>query len=93
MLSLYGFSDKEKADFIEYWKEKLDKNTDYAFYPQTSKQLDKIMPLFITPAPQKVFRIWFYIKPLTSSGVKPVGQIVKFGREGYYAVEWGGIFR
>jgi hypothetical protein len=93
LLDLYHFSAREKYDFIEYWTGMLDEGLSYTFYPQYNECIDRIMPVIITPKPDHIFRIWFYIVPIDSEHnqevIKP--HIVVPEREGYYAIEWGGI--
>lgn len=92
MLGPYGFNEKENAEFIEYWASHLIENVDYAFYPQETGAVDRVMPLYVSPKPDEVSRIWFYAEPLVSVP----GQVTspeKIVREGFYVVEWGVVIR
>jgi len=98
VLDKYGFNQKEKHDFLEYWMEKLDEETDYIFFPQENKKVDMIMPLVLSIVPDKVFRIWFYMVP--AALIEKQNQYVeepviteKIRREGFSLTEWGGILK
>jgi hypothetical protein len=92
MLGKYGFNEKETREFIEYWSQHLTEDVDYAFYPQETGAVDRVMPLSISPEPDHVMRIWFYASPL-STIPKPVVSPERIIREGFYVVEWGVMIR
>jgi hypothetical protein len=48
------------------------------------------MPLYISPEPDHVSRIWFYAEPLVTAP-EPVTSLERIVREGFYVVEWGVI--
>lgn len=88
MLGQYGFNEKESVEFIEYWSENLAENGDYVFYPQETVAVDRVMPLFVSPGPDHVSRIWFYAAPLVFAP-DPVTSPEKIVRDGFHVVEWG----
>lgn len=90
ILDIYGFNEKETADFIEYWTLHLEKDTDYTFYPQENDILDILMPVVSYPKEDISRRIWFYILPFDPD-VKIPKNPEKITREGYSIIEWGGI--
>jgi hypothetical protein len=65
---------------------------DFVFYPQETGAVDRVMPLYISPEPDHVMRIWFYAEPLVSAP-EPVKSPEKIIREGFYVVEWGVMIR
>lgn len=91
VVTAYGFNDREKKDFIEYWSKVLNDGRDYYAYPQTTKIVDNIMPLDIKPAPGNVFRIWFYFAPKDGKSVPAKPYAEKIVRGDYTVVEWGGL--
>jgi hypothetical protein len=91
VLDLYGFNEKEKQDFLDYWTDKLEEDVDYIFLPQENNEVDIIMPLIISEAPDKIYRIWFYILPDDGSDIKEPSDISVISRDGFTVVEWGGI--
>lgn len=92
MLGQYNFNEKETMEFIEYWSQHLAEGVDYVFYPQETSAVDRVMPLYISPEPDHVMRIWFYAEPLVSAP-GPVKSPEKIIREGFYVVEWGVMIR
>ena len=88
MLGQYGFNEKECTDFIDYWDEYLSDDIDYVFYPQETDAVNEVMPLFITPTPDEVFRLWFYAGPFETVP-EPVTDPEKIVRDGFHVVEWG----
>ncbi len=92
MLDRYGFNEKEKGDFLEYWGDKLTGKKNYVFYPQGRDTLDSIMPLTIVPRPDSVFRLWFLIEEFNEQkDFKIIDQVKKIERYNYTVVEWGGV--
>jgi hypothetical protein len=92
ILGRYGFNKKETVEFIEYWSQHLAEDVDFVFYPQETGAVDRVMPLYISPEPDHVMRIWFYAEPLVSAP-EPVKSPEKIIREGFYVVEWGVMIR
>jgi hypothetical protein len=94
ILDDYGFNKKEKDDFIEFWKEKLDKTTDYYMYPQETAIINRAMTVSINPEPENVHRIWFYFIPMEEDEeiFEPL-KVEKIVHEGYTVTEWGGMVK
>ena len=85
----YGFNIKEVDDFIEYWSIHLPDGKYYEVYPIIDKEIDKYFPLEITPKPDSIRRLWFYVIPANSmKNLKPP-ELKKFSREGFTVAEWG----
>jgi|GEM_PF-2245538 len=92
ILTLYGLNEAEKADFKEYWCERLPAGRDYLMYPQINEACDRVSPLGITPAPDAVFRLWFVYKEAGAGDAgreEPAPE--RFVRKGFTVVEWGGM--
>jgi hypothetical protein len=92
MLGEYGFNKKEAVEFIDYWASHLLGDVDYVLYPQETDAVDRAMPLYISPEPDEVMRIWFYAEPSVSAP-EPVTCPEKIVREGFYVVEWGVLIK
>jgi hypothetical protein len=92
MLGQYGFNEKETTEFIIYWSCHLVGDVDFVFYPQETEAVNQDMPLYISPKPDNVMRIWFFAEPL-GSAPEPVTHPEKIVREGFYVVEWGVIIQ
>ncbi|HOX60642.1 MAG TPA: hypothetical protein PLV72_01385 [Candidatus Magasanikbacteria bacterium] len=90
ILAKYGLNEKESADFMEFWGEKL-KVKPYVFVGfLTNKEFDPIAPLAVSPAPQTVIRIFMDYTPLDSDMYVSAPQITTPVRSGFTVVEWGG---
>lgn len=91
ILYKYGFSQKEKDDFLVYWVEKLSTGIDYVFYPQETIIVDRVMPISCKPAMKHSHRIWFYIKPDEGQRILEPKSIETIDNRTDTLVEWGGI--
>lgn len=92
LLENYGFNKKEISDFIAYWNSKLSTNETYIFYPQNNSIVNNIMPLLISPEPESIYRLWFYIEPRKNNNINSP-EINKIDRSDYTVIEWGGIIK
>ncbi len=93
ILDLYGFNEREKRDFIEFWSEKLDPDKQYLVYPQETALIDRAMPVKIDSMPDSIFRIWFYFISGDEEPLLIPQQVERISRDGFTVVEWGGMFR
>lgn len=85
----YGFTKEETSDFVEYWTNKLDPGVDYAMYPQLNDVVDIAMAINIEPKPDHLFRLWFAFE---KHGLPPkISTPTYIIRDGFTAVEWGGV--
>ena len=90
-LEVLGLNYKEKEEFIIYWLPKLEKNR-YNFIKFVSKEdIDKQMPLEVSPKPDTIIRVYMQFKGLTKP-MKNVKEqnLEKIERKGFVVVEWGG---
>lgn len=90
ILKLYGFSEEEVEDFVEFWDEKLEPDKEYLMYPQYTATVDKAMPVNITPEPDRIYRIWFVFEEYNGQEYD-MATPVEMERDGYFVVEWGGM--
>nr|WP_302020763.1 hypothetical protein [uncultured Acetatifactor sp.] len=93
ILESYGLNGQEIRDFVEFWDDMLDKDTDYRMYPQTTELVDAAMPLVIEGTlPDHYFRIWFCFRPVDSHTPEPsIPEIRPASHEGTSLIEWGGM--
>jgi hypothetical protein len=90
-----GFSSKESIDMISYWlPEMLSKTQPYFkinFY-QTA-DMDKFIPLIVTPKPDTELRMFMNWSPLDSKPIiEPQPEsLIHVQRKGFMLVEWGGL--
>ena len=94
ILAGLGFQEREKNDFIEFWTEKLEPDTDYLMYPQGTERVDLAMPVTVTEEPECMERIWFvFVEDRGQGAEEPLGYELTRGGEdcAYYVLEWGGL--
>ena len=56
-LSKIGFSDIEKKDFIDYWKQEYNAEKYYFVSFKYTQELEKIIPLYFSKKPDQIFRV------------------------------------
>lgn len=92
ILTRLGLNEKEKQDFLEYWTKALDWTKPYyAVYYISSEEIDKAIPLTISPKPDSIMRMFFYFVPVDGKIKLKEPSIQTFERNGFSAVEWGGM--
>ena len=93
-LGTAGFSQHEIADFLEYWIPRLQGSEYYRIFPQQNSQINKIITVDIAPRPSGFLRLFFVFQG-TSGPPQPLvaPQLSTITRNGYFAVEWGGLMK
>jgi len=93
ILAKLGLSEKETADFLEFWQPKLEVKpfVFVTFVPQS--EFDKLAPLTVSPKPDKVIRVFLDYTPLDAPVVVREPNIATPVRTGFTVVEWGGRLR
>lgn len=87
-----GLNEEESNEFISFWKEKLPKSPYYFVSHLNQETISKIYPLSINPTPDTLIRVEIYFKPLLEKiSVSPPIKPIPPKRNGFVAVEWGGI--
>ncbi len=85
-----GFSQAEIDDFIEWWIPRLTDSAYYALYPQYKEQIDPVVELRISPQPDNILRLTYYVAPLDSPDLVLVEPAIPaFDRTGFVVAEWG----
>jgi len=90
-----GFTQSEKTDFLSYWVPEMEKHeTPYYHvrFLQTS-DMNMFIPMNITPAPDRYYRLFLDWKPLTDTPAYSVApqELDAIVRTGFTVVEWGGL--
>lgn len=89
-----GFNKAEKDEFIRYWVykvNKLNQKTVFISFLQTA-DIEKDFPMTVIPKPDNVNRFYILIDPNIKSHGNPAPQkLIKFKRDGYTLVDWGGM--
>ncbi len=88
-----GLNKKETDQFVEYWAPILPEAPYYFIGIVPVTNLDAISPVTISPKPDNFIRITLYFQALDNYKIvqEPTIPVVK--RDGFTAVEWGGIFK
>jgi hypothetical protein len=88
-----GLSNKEIADMESYWVPEMKKKAApyyrLAFFQ--APQMNKFIPMQVTPLPQTVIRVFLDWSPLTSPVVIAPETLRHIDRKGFTLVEWGGL--
>lgn len=89
-LSILGLNEREANEFIIYWLPRLEKNEyNYIRFASIS-EINKIMPLEVSPQPDTIIRVLMEFKGLNKE-IKVKGQeLSKVNRNGFVLVECGG---
>jgi len=90
-LTLLGLNERERADFVEYWQRVLPDSSYISIYLQPRALVERVSKLHVSPAPDAVLRLFFYVVPGEQrSQIRPP-QTLPFLRQGFTLVEWGVI--
>ena len=85
-----GLTEKEAEEFIIYWLPKMQDNKYNYIRFLSNEEIDKNMPLQITPTPDSVLRVSMIYKGLEEK-IDVEEQILETPeRTGFTVVEWGG---
>lgn len=90
-LSILGFNDKERNEFIMYWLPVLEKNEKSVVYFELTEEREKDNKLIITPTPNSLLRVMMHVKKVDKKSNIKEQYLPTFDRVGFVAVEWGGV--
>ena len=89
-LSILGLNEREANEFIIYWLPRLEKNEyNYIRFASIS-EINKIMPLEVSPQPDTIIRVLMEFKGLNKEIKVKEQELSKVNRNGFVLVEWGG---
>ncbi len=89
-LEILGLNEREINEFIVYWLPKMEHNKYNYVRFETREEIDKYMPLEISPKPDSVIRIYMNYKALDKEIEVKEQELEKVERKGYSVIEWGG---
>lgn len=89
-LAMLGLTERESEEFIVYWLPKLEENKYNYIRFATMDEINKNMPLEITPSPDTTIRVLMIFKGLESPIKVREQKLETPNRTGFVAVEWGG---
>ena len=90
-LEILGLSEREANEFIIYWLPKMENNKYNFIRFQTEEEINKNMPLNITPNPDTIIRIIMEFKGLDKEIMVKEQELKTPTRDGFVVVEWGGM--
>ena len=86
-----GLTEKESADFLEYWSDKMPNKPFTRLTWLTTSQLNELAPLAITPKPDTLIRVFLDYSGLDTPMDLPKQELLTIPRNGFTVVEWGGL--
>lgn len=89
-LELLGLNQRESNEFIVYWLPKLEKNNYNYIRFSTIEEINKNMPIEISPKPDSIIRINMEYKKLNNPINIKEQELISTERNGFVVVEWGG---
>lgn len=90
-LELLGLNYKESNEFIMYWLPKLEDNKKSLVYFELTKERDSYNKINIEPKPDSLLRLTIHIKKVKKETKIKEQKLTPFVRDGFTAVEWGGV--
>ena len=90
-LTTIGLTARERNEFIMYWLPILEKNGQNLVYFELTDSLQNQNALEITPTPDSLLRVRIHVKKVNSKVDIKEQKLESFARNGFTAVEWGGV--
>lgn len=90
-LTKMGFNDRERNEFIMYWLPILEKNEKSLVYFELTEERDSYSKININPQPDSLLRVAIHVKKVDSYTPIKEQHLPRFERNGFVAVEWGGV--
>ncbi len=89
-LKKMGLTDREANEFMIYWLPQMESNPYNLISFQGEAYTDRA-GLKITPEPDSILRVFMAWKPLEEPVEIPEQALPSFERDGFTAIEWGGV--
>lgn len=91
LLREHGFVGREITDFLDFWLPLMTDSPWYGLYPLPA---DELVTLSISPAPNRLRRLWLYMEPLHGpQTIAPPPTPPPLHRDGFTAMEWGAFLQ
>ena len=90
-LSIIGLTDKERNEFIMYWLPTLQNNGNNLIHFKLTDELQNDNKLIISPKPDSLLRVRMIVKKVNSKVEIKEQELPMLSRDGFVAVEWGGV--
>jgi len=89
-LAILGLTEREANEMIVYWLPKMEHNKYNYIRFETKEEIDKYMPMEVSPKPDTVIRVYLNYKALDEKIDVKEQHLTKANRKGFTVVEWGG---
>lgn len=86
-----GFTRREANEFIMYWLPILEKNEKNLVYFELTEERNKYNQIKINPEPDSLLRVAIHVKKVDKYTKIKEQKLIPFIRNGFVAVEWGGV--
>ncbi len=90
-LKIIGLNDRERNEFIMYWLPILETNEKSLVYFELTNERELNNKLIITPKPDSMLRVSIHIKKVDKEIKIKEQKLPTFKRNGFTAIEWGGM--
>jgi len=91
-LTALGLNKKESADFMSFWLPRMPKTPYVRLTWLTTKEMNALAPLSVSPRPETVARIFLDFQGQNDFSTNLTPQkLTGFQRKGFTLVEWGGL--
>lgn len=88
-----GLSEKESADFLEFWLPKMPATPYTRLTWFTTDQVNKLAPLVVWPRPDTTIRVFLDFQGLENPITLPAQHLTTIPRRGFTLIEWGGLLK
>lgn len=92
-LKAQGLNAKESQDFKDFWMSRLPKTPYVRLTWFTTAQMDSLAPLYVTPKPDTVIRVFLDFAGMNEFASIPQQKLTAVPRQGFTLVEWGGLLK
>ncbi len=86
-----GLNAKEGQDFLDFWVSRLPAQKYTVMSWLTTKDMDQLAPLYVSPKPDTVIRVFLDFWGSDTPISLPRQQLSAPARKGFTVVEWGGL--
>ena len=90
-LTQIGLNARERNEFIMYWLPILEKNEKNLVYFELTEERNNFNRININPIPDSLLRLAIHVKKVDSKKDIKEQVLPHFERNGFVAVEWGGV--
>lgn len=90
-LKQQGLNKTEIEDFMTYWQDKIPAKPYIRLTWFNTAQMDTLAPLYVSPKPDTVIRVFLDMDGFDSPISLPAQQLRAIPRNGFTVVEWGGL--